>query len=84
MTEAVVAADDGATLLAGRIGALVPNSAWEDWERGCFKTAVMGLAVFLFKTRGREVATGAFSLSDAVSARARWNGSSDSTQGQKY
>ena len=29
-TEAVVAADDGATLLAGRTGALVPNSAWED------------------------------------------------------
>lgn len=39
--EAVVAADDGATLLAERTVALVPNSAKEDCGRG-FKAAVMG------------------------------------------
>ena len=70
--EAVVAADDGATLLAGRTVALDPNEARDDCGRG-FETAVMGLGAFLFKTRAREVAAGAFSLSDAdaVSARAR-------------
>lgn len=70
--------------LAGRTAALDPNSAREDCGRG-LETAVMGLGAFLFKTRGREVATSVFSLSDAdaVSARARWNGSSDSRKGQK-
>jgi hypothetical protein len=82
--EAVVAADDGATLLAGRTVGLLPNSAREDCGRD-LETAVMGLGAFLFKIRCREVARGVFSLSDAdaVSARARWNGSSDSRKRQK-
>ena len=80
----VVVTADGAALLAGRTVGLLPNSAREDCGRD-LETAVMVLGAFLFKVRCREVATGVFSLSDAdaISARARWKGSSDSRKRQK-